>query len=82
MTGKDWDVIKDPAERLIGVRSASDLEPFKQTGFPAGLETFEGKTSYLDWQFVYIPERKAEGKPQGAAGPASTAPVSPNPPGF
>ena len=24
MTGKEWELVKDPAERLIGVRSSSD----------------------------------------------------------
>ena len=82
MTGKEWELIKDPAERIIGVHSSSDLEPFKQTGFPAGLEAFEGKTSYRDWQFVYTPEKKPEGQPPGPAGqpPAGgAASLTPNP---
>jgi type II secretory pathway pseudopilin PulG len=68
MTGKDWDVIKDPAERIIGVRTVSTLVPFKQTGFPVGLETLEGKASYSEWSFVFEPEEKKT--PPAAAAPA------------
>lgn len=76
MTGEDWELIKDPAERVIGVRSTSDLEPFKQTGFPVGLEAFEGKNSYREWQFVYTPPKKSDA--QGSASPGT--PLS-QPPG-
>jgi len=82
MTGEEWEIIKDPAERIIGVHSSSDLEPFKQSGFPEGLEGFEGKTSYRDWQFVYVPEKQSAGRPPGQAGqpPAADNPFStPNP---
>jgi type II secretory pathway pseudopilin PulG len=65
MTGKDWEVIRDPAERIIGVSTSSTLAPFKQTGFPVGLESFEGKSSYSDWQFVFEPGEKQT--PPGAA---------------
>ncbi|TLM65422.1 MAG: type II secretion system protein [Deltaproteobacteria bacterium] len=68
MTGKKWEPVKDPAEKLIGVRSTSPLEPFQQAGFPKGLETLEGKTSYREWEFVYVPPRKSEQKPGSGAG--------------
>ncbi|NJC87138.1 MAG: type II secretion system protein [Desulfuromonas sp.] len=60
MTGKEWEPVKDPAEKIIGVRSTSDLEPFQQAGFPKGLENLEGKTVYREWEFVFVPPKKAE----------------------
>ena len=83
MTGKDWEVVKDPAEKIIGVRSTSDLEPFQQAGFPRGLEDLEGKTAYREWEFVFVPPKKTT-QPQtgaGAAKPGGTAPrVAPRAP--
>lgn len=55
MTGEDWVLVKDPAERIIGVRSSSTLEPFKQDGFPEGLEDLAEKSSYEEWEFVFKP---------------------------
>jgi type II secretory pathway pseudopilin PulG len=64
MTGEDWVLVKDPAERIIGVRSSSELEPFKQDGFPEEFEDFKEKTSYKEWEFVYKPPRKKSGQTQ------------------
>ncbi|MCM2264307.1 MAG: type II secretion system GspH family protein [Desulfuromonadales bacterium] len=66
MTGEEWDLVKDPAEKIIGVRSTSDLEPFQQVGFPKGLENFDGKTAYREWEFVFVPEKKTGTQAQGA----------------
>ena len=55
MTGEDWELVTDPAERVIGVRSSSDLEPFQQDGFPKELEKLQGKSSYSEWEFVFVP---------------------------
>jgi type II secretory pathway pseudopilin PulG len=60
MTGKEWELIKDQGGRITGVRSTSELTPFQQTGFPDGLEDFEGKGSYREWEFIYVPSKKAE----------------------
>ena len=60
MTAGDWQLIKDPAERIIGVRSSSDLEPFKKDGFPEGLDQLKNKMSYLEWEFVYKPPKVAK----------------------
>jgi len=75
MTGGEWELVKDPAEKLIGVRSTSDLVPFQQSGFPSGLETLEGKGSYREWEFVFIPAKKTD-----AAAPSPVAPGSGRPP--
>lgn len=53
MTGEDWELIKDPAERILGVRSKSTWEPFKKDGFPKELESLTGKTAYNEWEFVF-----------------------------
>jgi type II secretory pathway pseudopilin PulG len=68
MTGKEWDLVKDPAEKIIGVRSTSDLEPFQQAGFPKGLEDLEGKTTYREWEFVFVPAKKPTTRQQTGTG--------------
>jgi hypothetical protein len=61
MTGRDWILIKNPAGRIAGVKSGSDLRPFRQSGFPEGYESFEGRSRYSDWEFTFTPRVK---KPQ------------------
>lgn len=51
ITGKEWNVVKDPVKGVVAVFSSSEEEPLKKANFPKGLETFEGKTKYSDWQF-------------------------------
>jgi len=80
MTGKEWDLVKDPAEKIIGVRSTSDLEPFQQASFPKGLENLEGKTAYREWEFVFVPEKKPGTQPQpGTQAQGSRSKVQGNP---
>jgi type II secretory pathway pseudopilin PulG len=55
MTGGDWVLIKDVGGRIKGVKSASDLEPFKKDGFATVYESFRGAAKYSDWEFVYEP---------------------------
>ncbi|OGU06603.1 MAG: hypothetical protein A2075_08445 [Geobacteraceae bacterium GWC2_58_44] len=66
MTGKDWALVKDAGQRIIGVASTSEAEPIKQANFPLDLEPsdFEGKKKYSEWQFIYnrVP------KPAGTGG--------------
>lgn len=69
MTGEDWTLVKDPAERILGVRSASDLEPFKQDGFSSKLDKLKGKGAYSEWEFVFEPpknQKKAKTSPAAA----------------
>lgn len=40
---------------IKGVRSKSSLTPFKQDGFPAEYDTFKGKQTYAEWDFVFEP---------------------------
>jgi type II secretory pathway pseudopilin PulG len=71
MTGEAWELVTDPAERVIGVRSSSDLEPFRKDGFPKGLERLQGTNSYSEWEFVFaIPKRSRTARPApGSAKP-------------
>lgn len=61
MTGGDMVLVKDPAERIIGVRSAGDREPFKQSGFTKDLEDLNDKTAYREWEFVYKVPKTSSG---------------------
>ena len=62
MTGKDWEIIKDPSGRVMGVRSRSEKEPFKQDNFIEENQSFATQQSYHDWQFVYQPKKKTTTK--------------------
>lgn len=55
MTGKEWALVKDASQTIIGVASASEAAPIKQANFPFDLEPadFEGKKKYSEWQFIY-----------------------------
>ena len=52
MTGEDWELVTDSSKRVIGVRSRSDLEPFRKDGFPKSLDKLKGKEAYNEWEFV------------------------------
>ncbi len=56
-TGENFVLIKDPAGRIKGVKSASTLTPFKEDGFAKEYIDFKGAASYGGWQFVYEPGR-------------------------
>jgi type II secretory pathway pseudopilin PulG len=43
---------------IRGVRSTSDLTPFKQDRFPKLYEKFIGVSSYQQWEFIYEPQRE------------------------
>lgn len=79
MTGGEWELIKDPSERIIGVRSNSDLEPFKKDGFPKELDNFKGKGSYRDWEFVSKPPPADTTKRTSGSGAAPQRPAPVNP---
>ena len=79
ITGKEWNVTKDPVRGIVGVFSSSDDTPLKQANFPRGLEDFEGKTKYSDWKFgLKLPGTPGSGGTPGVPGSSgsggSTAP--------
>jgi type II secretory pathway pseudopilin PulG len=51
ITGKRWDIITDKSDKIVGVRSKSNMEPLKKTNFPEEYRSFEGKTKYYEWEF-------------------------------
>lgn len=72
MTGKEWGVVKDASQRIIGVASTSEAEPIKQGNFPLDLDPsdFEGKKKYSEWQFIFnkVPKTGTGGGITGLGG--------------
>jgi type II secretory pathway pseudopilin PulG len=60
MTGEDFELVKDPLNRIAGVFSKSEKTPFKTTGFPDQYTSFEGKTAYNEWKFIYTPPQQGQ----------------------
>lgn len=52
---KDWGVVKNEQDMIIGVYSLSQLAPMKLDGFPPELASFAGAKKYSDWKFVFKP---------------------------
>jgi hypothetical protein len=61
-------VVRDASQGIVGVSSSSEAQPIKQGNFPEEFKTFEGKSKYSDWQFVY--SRTAPPGQQQATTPA------------
>ena len=56
ITGKDeWGLVKSADGGIAGVYSTSEAAPLKTGGFAVRDASFEGKTKYADWQFVFAP---------------------------
>jgi type II secretory pathway pseudopilin PulG len=73
VTGKaEWGLVKTRDDRIMGVYSLSEDETVKRSNFREADKEFEGKTSYAEWRFTYIP-------PQVASQPV-TPPVTAIPP--
>jgi type II secretory pathway pseudopilin PulG len=68
ITGKEeWGFVKSADGGFAGVYSLSEAAPLKTAGFAVRDSSFEGKTKYADWQFVYAPAQQAAAKPKPAA---------------
>lgn len=71
ITGKEeWGLVKSADGGFAGVYSLSEAAPLKSAGFAVRDASFEGKSKYADWQFVYAPAAPA------APTPGSSAPRS------
>lgn len=72
ITSKDeWGLVKSNDGGIAGVYSTSEAAPLKTGGFAVRDASFEGKTKYADWQFVYAPQAAApapSAKPPPPAG--------------
>jgi type II secretory pathway pseudopilin PulG len=76
MTGKDeWGMVKSADGGFAGVHSLSEDAPLKTSQFSVRDASFEGKTKYSEWQFVFAPAQAAAAKPK----PAATNPAATNP---
>jgi type II secretory pathway pseudopilin PulG len=59
LTGKDeWGLVKSSDGGIAGVYSLSESAPLKVAGFAVRDASFEGKTKYSDWQFVFAVSAK------------------------
>lgn len=58
-TDGQWDLVM-LGDRVAGVRSSSQAQPLKQSGFDGADASFEAKSSYADWAFVFVPPRTAK----------------------
>ncbi|HEY6871359.1 MAG TPA: type II secretion system protein [Geobacteraceae bacterium] len=68
ITNKEFDLITDPAQGIIGVKSSSQDAPLKRGNFPDDMKDFADKDKYSDWQFNYRSKVLQQGQlrpPQG-----------------
>jgi type II secretory pathway pseudopilin PulG len=64
ITGSDeWGLVKSADGGFAGVYSRSEAAPLKIAGFAVRDATFEGKSKYSDWQFVFAPPAAPAAKP-------------------
>jgi type II secretory pathway pseudopilin PulG len=83
MTGEDWVLIRQGGTvggtvtataatgGIIGVRSSSDLEPFKKDGFSEENEEFKDKEKYSEWEFKFEPDKKSSAGTPPPGSPSS-----------
>jgi type II secretory pathway pseudopilin PulG len=76
ITGKDeWGFVKSADGGFAGVHSLSEEAPLKTGGFAVRDASFEGKTKYSEWQFIYAPAAAAAAtKPAAAPAPGAAPP--------
>ncbi|HZO01481.1 MAG TPA: type II secretion system protein [Burkholderiales bacterium] len=82
ITGKDeWGLVKSADGGFAGVHSLSEAAPVKTAGFAVRDASFEGKTKYAEWQFVFAPPQAPAAKPGAKPAPGATPEASPVPKG-
>lgn len=83
MIGKEWKLLKDANQRIIGVASTSETEPIKKGNFALDLDPadFEGKKKYSEWQFICIHWPKPAGTGGGVKGLGTTTTPATSPKG-
>jgi len=65
ITGKEeWGLVKSADGGFAGVYSLSEAAPLKNAGFAVRDASFEGKSKYSEWQFVFSPAQPAAAKPK------------------
>lgn len=75
MTGKaEWGLLLS-SDRIYGVYSLSEAQPTKQAGFPPLYEQFKDKTSYREWAFAFVNQRRSAPVPSsGSSAPSGGSP--------
>jgi type II secretory pathway pseudopilin PulG len=69
ITGNDeWGLVKSADGGFAGVYSLSEAAPLKTAGFAVRDASFEGKTKYSDWQFVFSAPAAPASKPGAKPG--------------
>jgi type II secretory pathway pseudopilin PulG len=82
ITGKDeWGLVKSPDGGFAGVYSLSEEPPLKAAGFAVRDASFEGKSKYSEWQFVYAPAATPAATPGATPKPGATPGSQPQAPG-
>ena len=82
ITGKDeWGLVKSPDGGFAGVYSLSEEAPLKAAGFAVRDASFEGKSKYSEWQFVYAPAATPAATPGATPKPGATPGSQPQAPG-
>lgn len=77
LTGKDeWGLLKNAAGQIYGVYSLSTAEPFKKEHFKKDDHDFEGRGSYGEWVFKYVPTQAATATVLSAGAPAQASPLA------
>jgi len=62
---------------IRGVKSTSSQQPFRQKGFSAPYEEFNGAATYGDWKFVFTPTTVQKPGASQPATPGATQPLMP-----
>ena len=71
ISGKtEWGTIPAPGGGIMGVYSLTPGVPLKVAAFPPEFPEFDGKTSYAEWLFAYVPPGLAGGTGQPSSGSA------------
>ena len=60
---EEWGLVKSADGGFAGVHSLSEGTPLKTAGFAVRDASFEGKSKYSDWQFVFTPAAAPAAKP-------------------
>lgn len=77
---KKWGLVPGPGGTIMGVYSRSQATPIKTANFEKADKDFEGKSSYQDWQFTYMPTQPIPAEaalPRPSMQPTPVAPSGP-----
>lgn len=75
----DWGIIKTPDNRIAGIYSKSEAEPWKKAKFPLLWEFFTDKTKYSEWRFVADVGLLGDARPAAGVTAPTPQPLSPQP---